>query len=1019
MSACLGGEIPETILTLGEEKAEEVLKEYLEIFGEDFYLELMRHGLEKQNKVNEVLLRFSKKYNVKLVATNDVHFVNESDFQAHHILICLNTNRSVDDVETMVYTGKEYFKSATEMEKLFADVPEAIATTQEIVDKIEQFELKRKVILPTFPLPEGFESGDDFLKFLTDEGAKRKYGELTAEINERIEFELSVIKSMGFAGYFLIVQDFINEARRRGVFVGPGRGSAAGSAVAYCIGITNVDPIKYKLLFERFLNPDRVSMPDIDIDFDDEGRDEVLQYVVDKYGKEKVAQIVTFGTMAAKSSIRDVARVLKLPLSEADRLAKLIPEGAGVDLKKSFSDVPELREARKSPDELIQKTLAFAEVLEGSARHTGLHACGVIIGPEDLIEHIPLCTAKDSELRVTQYEGEMVESVGMLKMDFLGLKTLSIMKDAIRNIKKSKNIEIDLDKLDLEDELTFELFQQGRTHGVFQFESDGMRNYLKELKPTNIEDLIAMNALYRPGPMDNIPNFISRKHGRIKVDYPDPLVEDILKNTFGIMVYQEQIMQISQALGGFTKGQADELRKAMGKKKKNIIAKVKEDFITGAAERNIPRVKAEEIYDTMARFGEYGFNRSHSAAYSIIAFQTAFLKAHYPAEFMAAVLTHNLNDIKEITKYTEECKRSKIMVLGPDINESELKFTVNMKGEIRFGMGAIKNLGEAAVEAIISERDANGPFQDIYDFTGRVNLRAVNKKSIESLVYAGAFDSFENTHRAQYLIALEKDGTNSIDKAIRFGNKIKEAAGSSQVSLFGETDLVSITRPALAICEPWQKYEVLKHEKDYLGFFVSGHPLDDYKLEFDNFCNTQITELKQDLKSFYNKSVKFGGMVTEALIKTDKSDNRYVNFTIEDYSDSIRLFLFKEKYQKFKHFMETGLKLFINCTVAPRFKDAKDMTIDVKDIFLMSEIREKMLKSVTLHLDLQAVTSELVENLVKLMEENKGNCQVKFHLQDIENKMNLDMFAGKFRINPVNEFFDKLAEYPEIKFRIN
>lgn len=1019
MSACLGGEIPETILERGEEKAESVLMEYLDIFGDDFYLELMRHGLSKQDEVNEVLLRFSKKFNVKVVATNDVHFVNEADYKAHQILICLNTNRTIEELTELVYTGKEYFRPPSEMQELFADVPEAITTTEEIVNKIETYDLKRKIILPTFPIPQGFGTGDDYLRHLTLEGAKRKYGEINDETRERIEFELEVIKNMGYAGYFLIVQDLINEARKMGVFVGPGRGSAAGSAVAYCIGITNVDPIKYNLLFERFLNPERISMPDIDIDFDDEGRDLVLKYVVEKYGKDKVAQIVTFGTMAAKSSIRDVARVLKLPLPEADRLAKLVPEGPKVDLKKSFSDVTELREARKSNDEKVQKTLAFAEVLEGSARHTGLHACGVIIGPEDLIEHIPLCTAKDSELRVTQYEGEMVESVGMLKMDFLGLKTLSIMKDAIHNIKKSKDIDIDLDLIDLEDKKTFELFQKGRTFGVFQFESDGMRNHLKELKPNNIEDLIAMNALYRPGPMNNIPNFISRKHGQIKVEYPHPLIENILKNTLGIMVYQEQIMQISQALGGFSKGQADELRKAMGKKKLDIIERVKVDFISGASEKGIPRQKAEEIYDTMSKFGEYGFNRSHSAAYSIIAFQTAFLKAHYPAEFMAAILTHNLNDIKEITKYIEECKRSKIKVIGPDINESEFKFTVNKHGEIRFGLGAIKNLGEAAVEAIITERDANGAFTDIFDFTARVNLRSVNKKSIESLVYAGAFDGFENTHRAQYFFPLDKEGTNTIDKAIKYGNKIKEASVSTQVTLFGESELVSILKPALPNCEPWPKYEILKNEKDFIGFFVSGHPLDDYKIEFETFCNTQIIELKQDLTKFHNKNVKIGGMVTEALIKTDKSDNRYASFIIEDYTDSIRLFIFREKFQKFKHFMESGLKLFVQCTVIPRFRDARELTIDVREISMMSEIRDKMLNTITFHIDLQAVSKELVDAMLALMKEFKGNCQVRFHLIDIENKMKLDMFSGKFRINPTNEFFEKLAEFPEIRYRLN
>ena len=749
-TACLGGEVPAALMNGNEDAAEEAIGWFKRVFGEDFYLELQDHGRPEQAAVNEAMIRLAEKHRIKLIATNDVHYIEKEDFEAHKILISLNTGKELENEEGLSYTGEEYLKTPEEMAALFGDVPEALENTGEITAKIEDYDIFRSVILPHFPLPEGFDSEDDYLRHLSFAGAEKLYGEITPGIRERLDFELEVIKNMGFPGYFLIVQDFINKAREMGVTVGPGRGSAAGSAVAYCTGITNIDPIRYNLLFERFLNPERVTMPDIDVDFDDEGRDRVLKYVVEKYGENRVAQIITFGTMAARMAIRDVGRVLKLPLPDTDRLAKLVPEKPGISLRKAFRDVNELADIKSNGPELEKKTLIFAETLEGSARHTGTHACGVIIGSDDLINHVPLSTARDSILPVTQYEGKLVESVGMLKMDFLGLKTLSIIRTALENIRKRHDVEIDIDNLPLDDQKTFELYQRGDTVGTFQFESEGMRSYLKELKPTNIEDLIAMNALYRPGPMEFIPTYIARKHGREKTIYPHPLLEEILKPTFGIMVYQEQIMQTARIMGGFTLGKADLLRRAMGKKKKEIMEQQRALFVEGAGKKGIDKKKAGEIFTIMMEFANYGFNRSHSAAYSMIAYQTAYLKAHYPAEYMAAVLTHNLHDIKKITSFTEESKRRGIPVLGPDINESDLNFTVNARSEIRFGLAAVKNVGESAVKNIISEREANGPFRSIFDFAQRVNLRMVNKRSFEALAMSGAFDGFENTHRAQY-----------------------------------------------------------------------------------------------------------------------------------------------------------------------------------------------------------------------------------------------------------------------------
>ncbi len=1017
-TACLGGEVPQAILNYGEEKAQEVINRFKNIFGDDFYLELQDNGHAEQKTVNATLVKLAEKNGLKVIATNDVHFINKEDYSAHDILIRLNTGADINDKkEDMHYTGQEYLKSPEEMAALFPDHPEAISNTQEIVSKIEDFDIHKDILLPHFPLPEEFETEDDYLRHLTYEGAKKKYGEITEEVRERLDFELKVIKDMGFPGYFLIVQDFINEAKKMGVAVGPGRGSAAGSAVAYCTGITSIDPIKYNLLFERFLNPERVTMPDIDVDFDDDGRDKVLDYVVKKYGKERVAQIVTFGTMAARSAIRDVARVLKLPLPDADRLAKYVPEKPGTTLEKAFKEVKELDEIRRKGNELEQKTLQFAKTLEGSARHTGTHACGVIIGPDDLINHIPLATAKDSQLMVTQYDGKLVESAGMLKMDFLGLKTLSIINDAIKNIKKRHDISIDIETIPLDDEETYKLYQRGDTIGTFQFESEGMRTYLKELKPTDIEDLIAMNALYRPGPMDFIPLYIRRKHGKEKVEYPHPVLEEILKPTFGIMVYQEQIMKTAQIMGGFTLGKADLLRRAMGKKKMDIMEKQKVIFVEGAQKQGIDKKKAEEVFNVMMEFAKYGFNRSHSAAYSVIAYQTAYLKAHYPAEYMAAVLTHNLNDIKKITFFVDECKRQGINVLGPDVNESDLNFMVNAKGEIRFGLAAIKNVGESAAKSIIEEREKTGTYSSIFDFVKRVNLRSVNKRSLEALAMAGAFDSFENTHRAQYFYRENSEDSIFIEKIIKWGSTYQEKQNSMQASLFGDSDEIEVKDPDLPKCDPWTKLEQLKHEKDITGFYMSGHPLEDFKIEMEHFCNINIYELKNNMQKHKNKPLRFAGMITSVNHRTSKTGNKFATFVIEDFTDQNQFILFSEDYLKMKHFLVEGNSVLVSARIAPRNRHTDTLDIRVNKMVLLSEVLEKETNEINLRLRLSDINDEIVNTLLQLTKDFPGNCKLKFQVFDTEDNISIEMPAPKIKIDPAM-FLRKVSALPDIKFKL-
>jgi DNA polymerase-3 subunit alpha len=1016
-SACLGGEVPQAIMDGNMAKAEAIIEEHIDIFGEDYYLELQRHGIPEQEIVNKQMLLFAEKFNLKVIATNDCHYINAEDARAHDILICLQTGKDLDDQNRMRYSGQEYLKTPEEMGELFKDIPQALSNTSEIVDKIEDYQIMRDILLPVFPLPEGFDNEDDYLHHITWEGAKSFYDEITPEVKDRLDLELKIIKDMGFAGYFLIVQDFINEARKMGVAVGPGRGSAAGSAVAFCTGITSIDPIKYNLLFERFLNPERISMPDIDIDFDDEGRDRVMDYVIKKYGRTRVAQIVTFGTMAAKSSIRDVARVLKLPLPEADRLAKLVPEKPGTSLADAYKDVPELGQALEDQNPLIRETLKYAKILEGSNRQTGVHACGVIIGPSDLIDCIPLSTQKDSDLPVTQYDGKFVESVGMLKMDFLGLKTLTIIKEAVKNIKRRHGIEIDPEKIPLEDELTFKLYQAGDTIGTFQFESAGMRKYLKELKPTNIEDLIAMNALYRPGPMDFIPDFINRKHGIEKTEYPHPWLEEILTPTHGIMVYQEQIMQAAQIMAGYSLGAADILRRAMGKKKPEEMERQKSIFIEGAFNKGVDKKKAEEIFNVMAKFAMYGFNRSHSAAYSVVAYRTGYLKAHYPAEYMASVLTNNLNDIKKITFFMEECQRQNIDVLGPDVNESALNFVVNDKGIIRFGLGAIKGVGEGAVESIVTEREENGPYKSFFDFMSRISLRSVNKRVIESLAMAGAFDCFENVHRAQFFYTDEPDGPTFIDKMIRYANSQSSFKNSSQMNLFGEAEETVIPDPEFPDCEKWPKIEMLKKEKEVTGMYISGHPLDNFKIQINNYCSHSLSQL-QDTNKLKNRDVSFAGIIISAQHKYTKNGKPFGTFVIEDYTDTLQLNVFSEDYLKVKHFLEKESYVYVKAQISPRFNSSDQYEVKIKSMMLLTEVVEKLASDLLLEIPISEINPGFIDYLVHNVRNNAGKCRLKIKLRDEVEKSTVEMLSRKIKVEPVG-FLNQMLKKSDLFYKLN
>ncbi|MFN8257497.1 MAG: DNA polymerase III subunit alpha [Bacteroidales bacterium] len=1026
-SSCLGGEIPELIRAGKIEEAKTAILQFKEVFGDDFYLELQRHKtgnplidsdtFAKQQIVNAKVLEFGKEFGIKCIATNDVHFINAKDAEAHDILICLNTGKDKDDPTRMRYSGQEFFKTRQEMTDLFADVPDVLENTIEIADKVEEYSLDRAPIMPDFKLPEGFTGENEYLEHICYEGAKERYGVVEGEVKERLDFELATIKKMGFPGYFLIVWDFLKAAREMGVAVGPGRGSAAGSVVAYSLKITNIDPIEYKLLFERFLNPDRISMPDIDIDFDEDGREHVLNWVTQKYGKERVAAIITFGTMAAKMAIRDVARVQKMPLPEADRIAKLVPTRPGTTLAMAYKEVPELENERKKGSELVVKTLEFAESLEGSIRGTGVHACGVIIGKDDLTDYLPLSVAKDSPLYVTQYDGKHVESVGMLKMDFLGLKTLSIIKDAVENVKISKGIDIDIDNIPLDDKETYELFSRGDTTALFQFESDGMKKHLKSLKPNRFEDLIAMNALYRPGPMEYIPSFINRKHGREMIKYDVPEMEEYLNETYGITVYQEQVMLLSQKLAGFTKGQADSLRKAMGKKIKAMMDELKEKFVQGCEKNGHKKEIVEKIWKDWEAFAQYAFNKSHSTCYAYLAYQTAYLKAHYPAEFMAAVLSRNLSNVDKIGQFMDECKRMGVSLLGPDVNESRLRFAVNQKGEIRFGMAAIKGVGESAVDHIIEEREANGPFKNIFEFAERVNLQMVNKKNLEGLAIAGAFDSLEGIKRSQFFQSVNGNGS-FIEELIKYANKIKGDTDLSQQSLFGGNNKVEIKKPEIPVCEEWDKIEKLNREKELIGIYLSAHPLDDYKLEIQSYCNCTLTEL-QDLKPLFGKELKVAGIVTAIEHRTAKTGNPFGSLTIEDYTNSYKFTFFGNEYLDYKKFFTIGYQLVIKGKIQNRF-NKPDGEIEFKPISInmLSELKDKVFNSIAIKIPVDQLSDSLISEVQEVAELNKGNAMLKFLIYDPATKVWVQMFSRTHKVNITKEFVGYLDKKPELEYKL-
>lgn len=1026
-SACLAGETAQEVLAGNMKGAEEALLSYREIFGEDYYLEVQRHEttdpsadvtvFPQQQRVIAAYRELAVKHNVKIIATNDVHFVNADDAEAHDRLICINTASDIDDLKRLRYTKQEYLKSEEEMLALFSDMPEAVTNTREIADKIETYKLNSDPIMPDFAIPADFSDKDQYLRHLTLMGARERWGEITPEIQSRIDFELGVIATMKFPGYFLIVQDFLRAAREMGVWVGPGRGSAAGSTVAYCLRITDIDPIKYNLLFERFLNPDRVSMPDIDIDFDEDGREKVFRYVVDKYGHDKVAHIITFGTMAAKMAIRDVARVQKLPLPEAIRLTKLVPERPGVTLASAYEEVPELLKERESKEPLLSQTLRYAEVLEGSIRQTGVHACGIIIGKDRLDEYIPVCTAKDTDLYVTQYEGNYVESVGLLKMDFLGLKTLSILKDAIENIKKSKGITVDLGALPLTDQRTYELFSNAETTGVFQFESVGMKRYLRELKPNQFGDLVAMNALYRPGPMDYIPQYIKRKHGREMIRYELPAMEKYLQETYGITVYQEQVMLLSQELAGFTKGQADALRKAMGKKKRDIMDKLKVEFIEGCRKNNYQPEIVNKIWADWESFAEYAFNKSHSTCYALIAYHTGYLKANYPAEFMAAVLSRNISDIKKITIMMEETRRMGIEVLGPDVNESYLQFTVNKSGNVRFGLGAIKGVGENAVVHLIEEREKNGPYSDIYDLVERVNLNTVNKKMLEALVVSGAFDSLPGLTRAQYFSSDGK-GSSFLESLIRYGSNVKNLRSSSQQSLFGESGGFDLVKPEPAPSPEWSKLERLNKEKQVIGIYLSSHPLDDFRLEMNTFCNATLSEI-QNLSDFANREVCVAGIVTETRSGVTKNNKPFGGFTLQDYTDSFTFLLFDKDYVALKNYFVTDYQLLVIGKVQGRHYNPEELEFKIKEIHLLSSVRDDLMNSVTIKVRAEAVNTEFIANLKGILTENTGNKTLKFLVIDHDDKITIPLFSRNMKVGITDELVSWLEDNPELDFKVN
>ena len=1073
-TCCIGAYVPQAILNLDETAAEAEFKWWHNLFGDDYFIELQRHNIPEQEKINATLLSYAKKFDVPTIATNDSHYINQDDYNAHDILLCVNTGekQSTPGLDDFVNDDSQvknrrfkfpndqfYFKSPDEMKRLFADVPEAIDNTNMIVDRVEVLNLVKEILLPAFPIPKAFEkyyipnlNQWEYLRHITYEGAKTRYGDMDTETRERIDFELNVIKDMGFAGYFLIVSDFIKAGRNMGVFIGPGRGSAAGSAVAYCIGITNIDPIKYKLLFERFLNPDRKSMPDIDTDFDDDGRQKVIDYVVDKYGKNQVAQIVTYGTMAAKSSIKDVARVMDLPLSDSNALAKLVPDKAGTNLKRmltapltkkdgddsleqveelSAEDMENVRRLREHYNgaDLQAKVLHEAERLEGSVRNTGLHAAGIIIAPKDLTELIPVATSKESNLWVTQIEGNSIENAGVIKMDFLGLKTLSILKTALELIWQIHGLRIDLDTLPLDDEKTFRLYQRGETNGTFQFESPGMQKNLRELKPDQFADLIAMNALYRPGPMQYITNYIERKHGREPIVYDLPEMEEFLAETYGITVYQEQVMLLSQKLAKFSKGDADVLRKAMGKKQIAVLNKMKAQFLTGAGANGLAAENLEKIWTDWEAFAQYAFNKSHSTCYAFVAYQTAYLKAHYPAEYMSAVLNH-ASDIDKITFFMEECKRMGIKVLGPDINESKKGFAPNKKGEIRFGLGGLKGVGEAAIDGLIEERDKNGPYPDVFTLVSRVNQRTVNKKSLESLVQSGAFDCFTDLHRAQYFAVAKGETLTGLEKIIKYGNSVQQSTQATTNTLFGDLNsAISIYKPALPASEPWTLIDKLNFEKDVTGMFMSGHPLDHFKFELLHYGITSLAdfgELKNLELPPIGKPIKLVGMITSTRLGTTKNGKAFSVFTMEDYSGKAEFFLWSNDSVRLAAFVKVGLIVFVRGSFEQKKSWGNNRELQptgseykIEGMQLLDSLKGSATKALELQIQAGQITQDLINFFSDNLRANPGQCSLKIKLVDMSKQYELELGTSNRGFVMNDALVEYIMQSPEIEAKVS
>ena len=1085
-SACLGGEIPQKIMHGNIHAAEEAVLWFKQLFGEDYYLELQRHETHRadadqtvykhQVEVNKVLIELAHKHGVKIIATNDVHFVNEEDADAHDRLICLSTGKDLNDPNRMRYTKQEWMKTTAEMNQIFGDIPDALRNTLEIADKVEFYSIDSGPIMPTFNIPEDFgteegyrqklteqdlfdeftrdENGNvvlsqadaeakikklggydklyrikleaDYLAKLTYEGAKPRYGDpLSDEVKERLNFELHIMKTMGFPGYFLIVQDFIRAAREElGVSVGPGRGSAAGSAVAYCLGITKIDPIKYDLLFERFLNPDRICLPDIDTDFDDDGRGEVLRWVTEKYGAERVAHIITYGTMATKSAIKDVARVEKVPLAESNRLAKLVPDKIPdmkkFKLKDAIEYVPELKEAANGTDPLVRDTLKYAQMLEGNVRNTGVHACGVIIGRYDISDVVPVSTAKDKdtgeEMLVTQYEGSVIEETGLIKMDFLGLKTLSIIKDAIENVRLTTGHDLDIDHISLEDPATYKLYCEGKTTGTFQFESAGMQKYLKELQPSKFEDLIAMNALYRPGPMDYIPSFIARKQGKEEIKYDIPVMERYLKDTYGITVYQEQVMLLSRLLANFTRGESDALRKAMGKKLIEKMNALKTKFLSGGKANGYEEATLNKIWADWEKFASYAFNKSHATCYSWVAYQTAYLKANYPSEYMAAVLSRSLSNIADITKFMDECKAMGIQVLGPDVNESILKFSVDKQKNIRFGMGAIKGVGESAVQNIIEERKKNGPYQDLFDFVERVNLSACNKKNIESLALAGAFDNF-HVQRESFFVDNGK-GETFLDVLVRYGNKYQTDKATAANSLFGDENFVAIAKPEIPHAERWSDLERLNKEKDLVGIYLSAHPLDEYRIILQYVCNTGMVELN-DKETLVGREVLAGGIVTGFREGTTKTGNPFGILKVEDFTGSGEIALFGQDYIEYSKYGKPGMYLLISGKMEARKYNDKIFDFRISSIKLLPNEKDKLIENIRITVPIHDLDEPMINELSTLIKNNPGNSLLYFRVVDGSNNIALNLFSQNVRLKITKELIDYLSESETIDFKIN